>query len=221
MPDSPVEPRPEAGDGHVRTDVGHAAVVAAGQAIANSEGAAASPDMGAGVATSGTQRPVRAGVFADAASASAAVDGLLAAGFTVEHISVVCSDPGVAARFSRYTHDAPAGATTAASAGAGAVVGGIAAGIAAVSVVLATGGLAILAVGSLFAGAGAVAGSFVGAMLSRGVEHEVANYYDQALAAGDILVAAEVAPGDDMALLDRAGEVLRAAGARPLSLPQG
>ncbi len=180
-----------------------------------------SVDTDAGIATSGTQRPVRAGVFADVASATAAVDGLLAAGLRVEHISVICSDATKAAHFSRYAHDAPAGATTASSAGAGAVVGGIAAGLVAVSVVLATGGLAIVAVGSLFAGAGAVAGSFVGAMLSRGVEHEVANYYDQALAAGDILVAAEVAPGDDMALLDRAADVLRDAGARPLALPQG
>ena len=73
----------------------------------------------------------------------------------------------------------------------------------------------------LHAGSGAAVGTFVGAMMSRGVEHEVANFYDQALPKGDILVAAEVAAGDDATMLDRAERVFVAAGARPIALPQG
>jgi len=172
-------------------------------------------------ATVTPSRPVRIGVFKSVRDAARAVQGLLDAGFQKEHVSVVCSDRAKEAHFREYEHDQPAGTTTAAAAGAGAVIGAMAAAVVGATVVVATGGIGLVVAGPLFAGAGAVVGSFVGAMSSRGVEHEVANYYDQALAGGEILVAAEIEPGEDPAKLDRARDALAAAGARPVSLPQG
>ena len=168
-----------------------------------------------------TVLPVRAAVFKTVRDATRAVQGLLDAGFRSEHISVVCSDRAKEAHFKEYEHDQPAGTTAAASAGAGAVIGGIAAGLAAVALVAVTGGVSLIVVGPLFAGTGAVVGTFVGAMSSRGVEHEVANYYDQALAAGDILVAAEIEPGGDIARLVDAERAFADVGAGPIALPQG
>ena len=168
-----------------------------------------------------SKRPVRVGVFATVPQAARAVQGLLDCGFPKEHVSVVCADHVKAAFFKEYEHDQPAGSTTAVAAGTGAVIGGIAAGLVAVAGVAATGGVALVVLGPLFAGSGAAVGTFVGAMMSRGVEHEVANFYDQALPKGDILVAAEVAAGDDATMLDRAERVFVAAGARPIALPQG
>ncbi|MCE9636466.1 MAG: hypothetical protein K8T90_12240 [Planctomycetes bacterium] len=181
------------------------------------------------VAPTASNLQVRIAVFETVPKAAKAVQGLLAAGFLKEHISVVCSDRVKESIFSEFEHDRPAGATTASAAGTGAVVGGVAAGLAAVTGValgVATGGLGLLVLGPLFAGTGAAVGTFVGAMMSRGVEHEVANYYDQAVKAGEILVAAE-AEGDPAAdlrtceLLERAERVFAEVGARPMALPQG
>jgi hypothetical protein len=58
-------------------------------------------------------------------------------------------------------------------------------------------------------------------MTSRGTEHEVANFYDQALTDGQILVAAEIEDDADAALLDAAERIFVATGAQPISLPQG
>lgn len=168
-----------------------------------------------------SRRPVRVATFGTVPEAAHAVQGLLDAGFPKEHVSVVCSDRVKEAFFKEYEHDRPAGATTAAAAGTGAILGGLAAGLVATTVVVATGGLGLVVVGPMFAGTGALVGTLVGAMVSRGVEHEVANYYDQALVGGEILVAAEIEAGGDVSMLDRARRVFEEAGARPMALPQG
>jgi len=165
--------------------------------------------------------PVRAAVFASVAHAAMAVQGLLDAGFTKEHISVVCSDRAKEDFFKEYEHDGPAGATAGGKAALGALVGGAAAGLVAATGIVATGGLGLFVVGPLFAGTGAAVGTFIGAMLSRGVEHEVADYYDQALPRGEILVAAEIEGGGDVTMLERAEAVFRSVSARPIALAQG
>jgi hypothetical protein len=81
-----------------------------------------------------------------------------------------------------------------------------------------------LATAGIAAWAGGVAGGLFGAMMSRGVERELANFYQQAVIDGDILVAVEVhedssaMPGRDLA---RASQILAEAGAKPLKLPEG
>jgi hypothetical protein len=87
-----------------------------------------------------------------------------------------------------------------------------------------TGGLGLLVFGPLFlssAGAGALVGGLVGAMTTRGIESELADYYDQAVVKGKILVAAEAHGHDAQARLGRADQVLLQAGAEPVALRQG
>jgi hypothetical protein len=165
------------------------------------------------------ERPVRAGVFDTVAEAERAVENLLAEGFPTERISVVCSDEAKERHFAEFLHDAPAGTTTPVTAARGGVIGGLAGGALGVAGVALTGGIGLIAVGPLLIGT--VFGTFVGAMVSRGLEHEVANYYDQALRRGQILVAAEIGPDDDPALLARAERVLSREGSRTVSLPEG
>jgi hypothetical protein len=73
----------------------------------------------------------------------------------------------------------------------------------------------------LTAGAGAATGGLVGAMLTRGLEKEDANYYDQALQLGKILVSVEAdGPGHEERL-SAAERVFAEAGAVPLALEEG
>jgi len=164
------------------------------------------------------ERRVRVGVFESSDQARAAVEALLAEGFSKEHVSVLCSDEIKEAQFREFEHDKPAGTKTPMTATTGAVIGGILGGI--VGVLSGGGGGTIVVLGPLAAGTGAAVGTFVGAMSSRGVEREVANYYDQALAKGRILVAAEI-ENDDRSMLARAERVFERAGAKPVPLPQG
>ena len=60
-----------------------------------------------------------------------------------------------------------------------------------IGVAIATGSVVLWVAGPAVAGALGVAGGLVGAMSTRGVEKEIANYYQQAVLAGSILVAAE------------------------------
>ena len=163
---------------------------------------------------------MRVGVFASVEDAERAVRALLAEGFQTGRISVLCSDPAVEARFREFEHEHPAGATVAQSVANGSMFGGVAGGIAGVAGIAAV-GPAFIAAEPLCIGVGALFGTFVGAMASAGMEHELANYYDQSLRRGQILVAAEIAKHDDAALLDRAEAALVAAGAHPVPLSRG
>ena len=58
-------------------------------------------------------------------------------------------------------------------------------------------------------------------MTTRGLEEELANYYDQAVVDGKILVAAEAHGDGAEARLTQAEQVLRAAGAEPVALARG
>ena len=83
------------------------------------------------------------------------------------------------------------------------------------------GGIALLAAGGIALWGGGVGGGFVGAMMARGVEKELANYYDQAVAHGRILVAAEQEDPKLQAMLDRADDVFARHGVDPVPLPEG
>jgi hypothetical protein len=75
--------------------------------------------------------------------------------------------------------------------------------------------------GGIAAWAGGVLGGFVGAMMTRGVEKEAANFYEQALRKGEILVVAEAHGERATQSLAKAEEALAKAGAKPLPLPEG
>ncbi|HEY2893977.1 MAG TPA: hypothetical protein VGJ16_07185 [Pirellulales bacterium] len=171
-------------------------------------------------AKSPTELPFRVGVFDTVSEADRAVDDLLAAGFTVDQITVVCSEESIKRHFARFEHQDPAGTETPAAAIAGGVCGAALGGLAAVAGAFTLGGAALLAAGGLALWTGGVVGGLVGAMMTRGVEKELANFYDQSVTQGKILVAAEAEGPADQMKLARASEILAHHGVQPLALPE-
>jgi hypothetical protein len=161
--------------------------------------------------------PFCLGVFADVAHADQAIAGLLAAGFDADHISVICSNQAIERHFGDFEHEHLAGADTPFAATAGAGLGALAAG-AATTMLVGTGGAALIAVGPLLAVAGGIVGGFVGAMTTRGMDRELVNFYEQAVAEGRILVACESRRPDADAKLAEAKRTFVEAGAQPVSL---
>jgi len=166
------------------------------------------------------ERSIRVGVYGTVAAADAAVHGLTAAGFARDEITVMCSDQTKERHFQQFEHQQPAGTHTPSAATAGSVIGAAIGGLAAVAGLLTTGGLAILAAGGLAAWTGGVVGGLVGAMMTRGVEKELADFYDQALTAGNILVAVDTGDPPDLPRLNQAERILLDAGAEPIALPE-
>jgi len=172
-------------------------------------------------APTGNHVPTRAGVFGRVADASQAVNALLVAGFTPEQITVVCSDEVKEAHFKRFEHQAPAGKNAPAAAAAGASLGAAMGGAATAALGVAVGGPAFAVLGGAGLITGGLVGSFLGAMLTRGVEKEAANFYDQAVQSGKLLVVVEDhTAGAAKRLLD-AERLLAGAGAEPMQLPEG
>jgi hypothetical protein len=165
--------------------------------------------------------PVRAGVFTSVATAKTAVERLIRAGFLPNQITVVCSDENKERYFREFEHQDPAGAHTPAAAATGGALGATIGGIAAGAVGAATGGLPLIVAGGIGLMAGAVWGGFLGAMMTRGLEKEAANYYDQAVQAGKILVTVEHHAPEQQPSLATAETILAESGSEPVPLPEG
>lgn len=171
------------------------------------------------------KRPIEASVFADFDSADQAVADLLKAGFSKEQITVICSNEAVMRHFSEFEHQQAAGSNAPAAIAVGGTIGAVLGGLTTVIGAAATGGLALVATAGAAAWAGGVVGGLVGAMMTRGVEKELADYYDQAVARGRILVACEAEhdapPASQREQLALAARLLEAAGAEPVPLREG
>ena len=167
-----------------------------------------------------TQNRVEVGVFTTVEDARRAVNGLLAAGFPKEKVTVVCSDETKEIYFREFEHQEPAGTFTPTATIAGGTIGALLGGATVIASAVATGSLALWAAGPITAWAGGVAGGLVGAMMTRGVEKELANFYQQAVLEGQILVAAEAGDARSSSL-GQAARILAEAGAKPLALPEG
>jgi hypothetical protein len=168
------------------------------------------------------KRPAfEAGVFDSVDAARQAVHGLLEAGFSVEQINVICSDETKERYFQEFEHQEPAGTHTPMATIVGGTIGAALGGVAVIASAAVTGSLTLWAAGPITAWAGGVAGGLVGAMMTRGVEKEIADYYQQAVVGGRILVAVEDERPDNQAALAKAAEVFAAAGAKPLALREG
>lgn len=163
-------------------------------------------------------QPIRVGIFATVPAAERAVHDLLTAGFTAEQITVVCSDPQKERSFEQYHHEDPAGTTTPAKAIAGGAIGAALGGLTILAGAAATGGTALLAAGGAVAWTGGVLGGLIGAMISRGVERELANFYDQEVQRGNLLVAVEDQSAEARERLGEAEQILAEAGAEPFPL---
>jgi hypothetical protein len=167
------------------------------------------------------QRPLEVGVFSSIDDARNAVRGLVNAGFSSDQITVVCSDETKERYFKEFEHQEPAGTFTPTASIAGGTIGAIVGGLAVIASALATGSLALWAAGPISAWAGGVAGGLVGAMMTRGVEKELANFYQQAVINGQILVAAEDHGSASVAHLTQAARILADAGAQPMPMREG
>ena len=165
--------------------------------------------------------PLEAGVFSSIEDAQRAVHSLLDAGFTHANITVVCSDETKERYFSEFDHQQPAGTHTTTATIAGGTIGAILGGATVIASAVATGSLTLWAAGPITAWAGGVAGGLVGAMMTRGVEKELANFYQQAVVSGQILVAAEDHGPDCQGRLTTAAQILADAGAVPMPMSEG
>ena len=161
------------------------------------------------------------GVFDTVEGARRAVEGLLTAGFTIEHITVVCSNETKEQHFKEFEHQHPAGTNTPMAAITGGTIGALLGGLTIVASAVATGGLALWAAGPITVWFGGVAGGLMGAMMTRGVEKEMANFYQQAVLEGQILVGAEDHSSESGVMLAKAQKVLADAGALPLPMQEG
>jgi uncharacterized protein YcfJ len=167
------------------------------------------------------EKPIRVGIFDSMAAADQAVRQLLRANFTKDQITVICSDKHREKQFAEFGHQTPGGAKTPVASATGSAIGAVLGGLASVAGVVTTGGIGLLAAGAIVTSAGAVVGGFIGAMMTRGIDKELANFYDQAVERGDILVAAEdhsERAGERLAVAQR---ILAEAGAKPLPLREG
>ncbi len=167
-----------------------------------------------------TLNRLEVGVFTTVEDARRAVNGLLAAGFSKEKVTVICSDQTKERYFREFEHQEPAGTFTPTASIAGGTIGALLGGATVIASAVATGSLALWAAGPITAWAGGVAGGLVGAMMTRGVEKELANFYQQAVLEGQILVAAEAGDARGPSL-GEAAQILAEAGAKPLALPEG
>lgn len=167
------------------------------------------------------ETPIRVGVYSSIEAADCAVESLAKAGFTSEQISVLCSEPTIEAHYRKFEHQDPAGTNTASAAVTGGAIGVVLGGLSVLAGAVTTGGIGLLAAGGLAMWTGGVVGGLVGAMLTRGVEKELANYYDQAVTRGKILVAVEGHSEAQRQRLAVAERILSDCGAEPIALPEG
>ncbi len=170
-------------------------------------------------------QPIRAAVYSTVPEAKDAVTRLLAAGFTNHQITVICSDDTKERYFREFEHQEKAGANTPAAAATGGAIGATLGSLATGAVGLAIGGVPLLVAGGIGLMAGAVWGGFIGAMMTRGIEKEAADFYDQEVQAGKLLVTVEQTreecqPDAHPSLAD-AERILAEAGAHPMPLPEG
>jgi hypothetical protein len=167
------------------------------------------------------ETPIRVGIFSNLDGADEAVENLIRAGFAEKHIVVICSDDDTHhERLEHFRRTEPS-TVSGASAVAGGAIGATLGGLAALTGAVATGGIGLLVGGAAAMWAGGIAGGLIGAMSSRGVQKEYADYYDQAVATGKVLVAVEYHGDDQQRRLVQAERALEEAGAEPLKLAEG
>ncbi len=161
------------------------------------------------------EKPIHVTTCNDVASAAGIIHELKSQGFTQQEISVLCSDEHRERLFQTYNHEQPAGSHDEEALVDGSIFAAGLGGAAVLTGLLTSAGTAIFAIGA-FAGV-AAAGTFVSLMLTRGKEKELADYYDQAVAEGKILVAVET---DDPARQQLVDRIFRSHGDRPVAIPK-
>lgn len=145
-------------------------------------------------------------IFHNRVAANAAVDVLMAQGYTHKDISLMMSDSTRTKEFGLES-----GSKVGEGAGAGGVIGGtIGAAIAAIAAIgtsLLVPGLGLVVAGPIAAavagaGAGGAAGTLVGALVGAGIPEHRAKVYDTGLREGGILLGVEVRSSDEARALE-------------------
>src|SRR5438105_2379870 len=166
-------------------------------------------------------QPIRAAVYSTVAETKDAVSRLLAAGFTKNQITVICSDDTKERYFREFEHQEKAGSNTPAAAATGGAIGAALGSLATGAVGLAIGGVPLIVAGGIGFMAGAVWGGFIGAMMTRGIEKEAADFYDQEVQAGKLLITVEQTSQRAHPSLSEAERIFAEIGSAPMPLPEG
>jgi len=156
--------------------------------------------------------PNRVGFFSTAAQADQAIRGLLSAGFTKEQIAVICPEQ-CKDQFQGVRHPDPPGSHGVEAAVEGGALGAALGGIALVAAAVATGGAGLLTAVPVLIGGGAIAGGFSSLIVREGYGEGVAEYYEEAIHQGKIVVGVEDESADHEARLALAERILAEAGA--------
>jgi len=161
---------------------------------------------------------IAAGVFEDSDRVSKLIPKLRALGIKAEEISIFSTNEQDQERFAPYLDESlqteeDSRLSTAGKAGLG--LGGATA----LATLATSAGTSIFVIGA-FSGF-AILGTFIALMMSRGVEKEAADFFEQELQAGRILVAVEVSGDDAEQRLQQAEETISNAGGRSFELPEG
>jgi hypothetical protein len=158
------------------------------------------------------------GIYKNNAAAEAAVDQLVAAGFSNQDVSVLMADRRSSKDFATEKNTkVPEGATT--GAGVGGAVGGT------LGLLAGIGALAIPGVGPLIAagpimgalaglGAGGAVGGVVGALVGLGIPEYEAKRYEGRVKDGGVLLSVHCDSSNE---ISRAKDVLKATGAEDIS----
>lgn len=170
---------------------------------------------------SAAKKPVRVGIFDTMAQADEAISKLLDVGFEKENLAVIAAEPA-ATHFRDEGLQDEQPARTAPRAATGGAVGSALGALGAVGLVT-TGGLGVLAAGFLVPAviSGGIAGSFLGAMTTRGVDKEAADFYNQMVEKGKFLVVIEDRSESANQTLPEAERILSESGAIPIPLRSG
>lgn len=159
-------------------------------------------------------RDLHCGIFYTVEAAEQTLRELEAAGIPRKAITLVVSEETRERHFPHREEADEHGETDlATSATGGGLLGMLAGGLGAAGMATAT-GMALVTVGPSLLVGGAVVGAFLGAMRTRGHEGELADFYDQALTRGGILVGVDTTQVPSAALSQRADEILQIRGAR-------
>lgn len=167
------------------------------------------------------EKPIRAGIFGSLEHAEDAVKHLVEAGFDEDQITVICSDEIKEHHFERFRPSQKASESSQSMILKAGIAGGALGAVVAASGLVTSDSTIISFVMPILLGG--ITGTLLGLLVGRGVEDELARFYDQSVGKGEILVAVDINEEDDgqHELLEQAARILKQEGTKPFPLEEG
>ncbi|MDX1961972.1 MAG: hypothetical protein SFX18_02390 [Pirellulales bacterium] len=162
-------------------------------------------------------------VASDVALAQKIIEQLREKGFGEEEITIICSDKTKEDYFGKYQHKSTAAEAVPVAASLGGLVGVSLFGLTITALGAATGGIGLIIAGGTSLWTGGILGGLVGAMVNRGFPQEIADYYEQAVANGQLLMVVEArqtSPDQTIARLECAEKIFQEADCNPVFIEQ-